>query len=397
MKKFLITSFVISLALFVSLLSPVKVSAGLADMTLPEFIQVLLSVGAVPQDKVSLAQNFLTEVSKPGFVSSENFLTNNTVITSTDSSGIHRTIVKKQPVSISTISFATSTTQSSNFPLNIQTDLGKDSQIKANLANLRAEAELYYDDNKSSYSGVCDTKGTYASKLIASSSAVCKSDSDYWLVYAPLSTGQYYCSDNTGMATIIDFVPSEKIISCVGQEIISSIKKGGVSTKPIDPRAYISFVDVSKTTGSGSREIYRVNVAADARGPITLMSIPLILQAFGEATVNGSNFVSVQVNGSNIVASASTIGVSRSTTGATTTSITFNSGYGYDIAAGSVVTFSIYDTISLSEDGDSIVTSISDPSLFTWINTNSSTTQILNGTDMPSFPLDRLVPSTLSY
>ncbi|MFA6227254.1 MAG: type II secretion system protein [Candidatus Paceibacterota bacterium] len=41
--------------------------------------------------------------------------------------------------------------------LNSARSKGSDAAIKSNLANARAQAELYYDSNTSSYSGVCDT------------------------------------------------------------------------------------------------------------------------------------------------------------------------------------------------------------------------------------------------
>src|SRR5574344_1835843 len=37
---------------------------------------------------------------------------------------------------------------------------GADAAIKSNLANARAQAELYYDSNNASYDGVCDAGST---------------------------------------------------------------------------------------------------------------------------------------------------------------------------------------------------------------------------------------------
>jgi hypothetical protein len=162
-----------------------------------------------------------------------------------------------------------------------------------------------------------------------------------------------------------------------------------VASKPT-----VAFVDVSKTSGSGVREIARVTVSADAKGPITLKTLPLTMQASGSGSAAASTGMTVQVNGSNITAAFSAMGAVGTTT-ATTTSITFNSGDGYDIAAGSSVTFSIYDTVSLSASGDAISTSLGATSTFSWVDTMGSTTQALDGQLIYNFPSTGV--SMLSY
>lgn len=163
-----------------------------------------------------------------------------------------------------------------------------------------------------------------------------------------------------------------------------------VASKPT-----VTFVDVSKTSGSGVREIARVTVSADSKGPITLKTLPISITASGTGTANSSASMSVQVNGSNITAAFSAMGAVSTTTSATSTNITFNSGAGYDIAAGSSVTFSIYDTVSLSASGDSISTSLGATSTFAWIDTMGSTTQSLDGQLIYNFPSTGV--SMLSY
>ncbi len=44
--------------------------------------------------------------------------------------------------------------------LNSARDKGADSAVKSNLANTRAQAELFYDNNGRSYAGVCALTGT---------------------------------------------------------------------------------------------------------------------------------------------------------------------------------------------------------------------------------------------
>lgn len=99
--------------------------------------------------------------------------------------------------------------------LNSARDKGADAAIKANLANIRAQAQLYYEDNGSSYgtaancsAGMFAGDDTVANQVAAASSSAsgsvaCVSDGDNWQVSAQLSSGNYWCVDSTGQATDI--------------------------------------------------------------------------------------------------------------------------------------------------------------------------------------------------
>ncbi len=99
--------------------------------------------------------------------------------------------------------------------LNTARGKGADAAIKSNLNNIRAQAELYYDNN-SSYgtagagTGVCaDT--TVANALNAASNAyngtatadVCNvaAAGAAWAASVPLKGGGYWCVDSTGVST----------------------------------------------------------------------------------------------------------------------------------------------------------------------------------------------------
>jgi len=96
---------------------------------------------------------------------------------------------------------------------------GADTAIKANLANARAQAELFYDANSSKYMGTAATaddvcfssalvsgvKGIYpnvaAATAAGSSGAVCQSSATGWAIAGSLkTTGKYWCVDSTGVA-----------------------------------------------------------------------------------------------------------------------------------------------------------------------------------------------------
>lgn len=93
--------------------------------------------------------------------------------------------------------------------LNNARNKGSNSAVKNNLANLRAQAELYYDNNSNSYNGVCSNTG-FAKGLDASSQAgagnttsdVCNNTASAWAASAPLKTAEgtsnYWCVDSSG-------------------------------------------------------------------------------------------------------------------------------------------------------------------------------------------------------
>ena len=77
---------------------------------------------------------------------------------------------------------------------------GADAAIKSNLNNVRAQAELVYDDANGSYAGVCGHSTVL--KVINATGATCKSVAGYWVMAAPLKNeaGGFWCVDYTGSA-----------------------------------------------------------------------------------------------------------------------------------------------------------------------------------------------------
>lgn len=103
--------------------------------------------------------------------------------------------------------------------LNTARNKGADAKIKAELANARAQAELYYDSQSpNTYAGVCTsgatngilplitsaagTAGTTAGADAATGTAGTCNDAPAtgtgWAAEIPLKTGGFYCVDNTG-------------------------------------------------------------------------------------------------------------------------------------------------------------------------------------------------------
>jgi len=87
--------------------------------------------------------------------------------------------------------------------LNTARSKGSDAAIKANLANARAQAELYYDSNGNSYAvdaenTVCLSDAGVAAN-VAAADGTCNAAAGEWAAAAPLSEG-IFCVDSTGFA-----------------------------------------------------------------------------------------------------------------------------------------------------------------------------------------------------
>jgi prepilin-type N-terminal cleavage/methylation domain-containing protein len=84
--------------------------------------------------------------------------------------------------------------------LNTARGKGADAAVKANLANARAQAELYYDDaNPDSYDGVCAASSGIAASLSAVTGSTCSDSLTGWTAVGPLSSGTF-CVDSAGAA-----------------------------------------------------------------------------------------------------------------------------------------------------------------------------------------------------
>ena len=85
--------------------------------------------------------------------------------------------------------------------LNSARDKGTDAANKSNLNNIRAQAELVYDDD-GDYANVCSNANVTAA--ITAAGADCDAVAASWAAEVELisaSTTQYYCVDSTGAAT----------------------------------------------------------------------------------------------------------------------------------------------------------------------------------------------------
>lgn len=91
--------------------------------------------------------------------------------------------------------------------LNSARSKGTDAAIKSSLANARAQAELYYDGNNQSYSGLCEATASGTADMLTSlrgmTSASCDATDDTWVMAAFLKsdTSKIWCVDNTGKSS----------------------------------------------------------------------------------------------------------------------------------------------------------------------------------------------------
>ncbi len=120
---------------------------------------------------------------------------------------------------------------------------GIDAAVKANMANARAQAELYYDANANSYSGVCGTTAVNGVKTVndivlgaarasglsavantlttagAGLTATCHDTATAWAAEAPLkastvSVPSMYCVDSTGASKTETAVLAASAVVC---------------------------------------------------------------------------------------------------------------------------------------------------------------------------------------
>jgi len=103
--------------------------------------------------------------------------------------------------------------------LNTARSKGSDAAVKSNLANMRAQGELSYDNNGGSYENVCtDTNivaamnsaksaggatsiNTTLATAGAAATVTCHASSTAWAIEAPLKSTGFACVDSNGNST----------------------------------------------------------------------------------------------------------------------------------------------------------------------------------------------------
>ncbi len=148
------------------------------------------------------------------------------------------------------------------------------------------------------------------------------------------------------------------------------------------PTLSISNPTSTKVGAGGVVEIAKITISADPAGSIKVNEIPLSMAVSG----NGSaDTLSLKVGGSNIsLTSGGTISVGTTTA---TTSLVIAGGY--NISAGSSVTFSIYANTSLTQQNrtvDTLRTSPGDKTFFVWTDVNGDATS--TGDMIYNYPSD---------
>jgi len=113
--------------------------------------------------------------------------------------------------------------------LNTARAKGADAAVKSNLNNIRAQAELVYDQN-TSYAAVCAdenvlkgiaaaataTGATWTGVSNNAAGMTCTNADDTWLAAAPLKSANagYWCVDNTGTSIALATAPAATAITC---------------------------------------------------------------------------------------------------------------------------------------------------------------------------------------
>lgn len=82
--------------------------------------------------------------------------------------------------------------------LNTARDKGTDAAYKSSLNNMRAQAELFYDDAPRSYAGLCADPNV--AEVLTDTGAVCLAAASSYVIAVDLvsTAGDVYCVDYTG-------------------------------------------------------------------------------------------------------------------------------------------------------------------------------------------------------
>jgi len=103
--------------------------------------------------------------------------------------------------------------------LNSARSKGSDAAVKANLSNMRAQAEIVYDNASGSYAAVCADGNVSAAQTAAETAGgnggICADDVTYWVAWAGLkgNLAKAWCVDNTGASRQVD-KPAGAITVC---------------------------------------------------------------------------------------------------------------------------------------------------------------------------------------
>ena len=106
--------------------------------------------------------------------------------------------------------------------LNSARDKGADAAAKSSLNNMRAQAELSYDNNSNEYDNVCaDIADGLAAAENAAGPTDCGNSTTAWAAQVELlgeidGSTAYYCVDSTGVSTTTttDFAPDNTNPEC---------------------------------------------------------------------------------------------------------------------------------------------------------------------------------------
>lgn len=104
--------------------------------------------------------------------------------------------------------------------LNSARDKGSDAAIKSTINNLRAEAELYYDDKSATYTNFCGTISNASTSVSDAGGTLLCNDTgqdgggaaagdEYRVSSVMVSTStEWYCIDDSGFGGIVSSAPS---------------------------------------------------------------------------------------------------------------------------------------------------------------------------------------------
>ncbi|MGB8816057.1 MAG: hypothetical protein WCC74_02380 [Minisyncoccia bacterium] len=403
MKKYILIS-IITLSLAFTM--PFSTKATEKDLSVSEIrtiIDILISVGAIPQDKIAWT-NFIFTLLKSGIET--------TAATFTQATSSNQTSVVSLPISTSTVSL--------NINNNIQTPVTLTPLGGSNSNNNSSSGSPYLSSGSADSQFVsADTSSTiayynfianYGPAIIkemyftTTGSSVSNGDSPITSVivggvsapvvgtlatltglnitvpignagynipvavtFAKVGLGGIASNKTAGLILTGYKYSSGMANNTVGGLSVSTNLMTVVSSKPT---LSISNPVSTKVGAGGVVEIARVTISADSAGPIKVNTIPLSMNVSGNGLADS---LSVKVGDSNVsLTSGDTISIG--TTTATTSLVILG---GYNISAGSSAVFRIFANTSFSQqnrNADTLRTSLGDKIFFVWTDVNGNAT-----------------------
>ena len=216
---------------------------------------------------------------------------------------------------------------------------------------------------------------------------------DVYITYAPVGTNGLTSGATASLRlTTVKYTSGGTTASIGPADLADSATMTLVGSKPTVALTLPGGVSGSSATGLATGSIYvgNVTVSADAKGGLTVNTIPLKFTgnaAGTTVTVSNDTDIGLKDASGSPITGYTIANRSGGATQNASGTITFTSGY--QVAAGTTATFEVYANVAaVSGSGASLATGLGTVTGFTWTDTAGNSTQAVAGatSTMPGYP-----------